>query len=295
MTQLVLWLLMASEVTVESKGCALETTVIQRLAALELSGGPDSVRLVGLLSCSGDVLEVRVDDPVTDKTLLRRLALSSLPSVGRERFIAIELTELVHASWSELLLPGPRAETSSPDVRAQAKETLPSRRFRVVLAGAAKTYVTRGVLQGGGSLRAQLQLLGPLGVSVDLSAEHGVTSVPHGTVALDSLSAGAFITGSVELMSPLLFTAGLGARAGGARLLGQPTDPAHFQGNSVSSALLGPAALLEVSAHFGHFELSVAAEGGVAVVRLEGLVDSAVATGLTGGWVTATLGVGVRL
>lgn len=54
------------------------------------------------------LLELRVEDPVTGKTLRRFVDLSETPPKARDRLLAVAIAELVTASWAELAVnPNP--------------------------------------------------------------------------------------------------------------------------------------------------------------------------------------------
>jgi hypothetical protein len=292
-TGLVWLLLAATPVEVSATGCAFAAEEVKRIASIELGRGPEAARVAAALSCEGDSLVVRVDDSVTQKVLERRLPLGALAPATRARYAALAIAELVEASWSELLLPVPPAPVE-PSLREAAVRALPSRRLRLGAVGTVRSFVTRGVLQGGAALRGEVGLAGVLGVAVEVGAAHGEVAVAHGRASADTLDGAAFVTAALE-WEPVLLGVGLGARLGGARLVGVPDDPTRYVGGTLSSGLVGPAARLEGAVRFGWFELSLGAEAGVAMLRLQGSVLGQPATGLTGAWVTGMVGAGVRL
>lgn len=100
----------AEPVKVHVEGCG-ETDLdeIERLVALDLAsvleerGGAafPPVRV----ECDGPRMRIVVRDPVTAKTLERDLPAPKPGEVGRERTIALAISQLFLTSWTELLLP----------------------------------------------------------------------------------------------------------------------------------------------------------------------------------------------
>lgn len=282
-----------------SQDCDFDVSILERLAGIELARGPAGVRVLAQLMCVDGAVEVRIDDPVTNKALARRTPLSVLPQNTRERFLALVIAELVEASWSELLLPAPRTQSSvAPSVLREAKTALPTRGVRLLAHAAMRSFVTRRVMLGGGGLKVHVSVLGALGVAAALDAEHGEVVVTAGRVGVDSFSGAGFATLAGD-WAMLRFTTGLGMRAGWARLVGSPEDHQRFRGDTISGVLAGPAVFAEASLPIelpiARVELSLSGEAGVAIWRLEGLLAGEPATGLTGPWLSGFLSIGVRL
>jgi hypothetical protein len=109
----------ATNVVVTTEGCGdLDATEVARVLDLELrsvtaeirTGPPLSVRL----QCRADRLSIAVEDPLTRKEL-RRDVPAPAPEPGRERIVALAVSELFSASWLELLTtPPPTEEVAVP-------------------------------------------------------------------------------------------------------------------------------------------------------------------------------------
>ncbi len=285
----------ATPVSVSMSGCAFVAEEVRRITELELIRGPPRPLPV-TLSCDARSLMVTVDDPVTGKTLSRSFPKSEVPERGGERYAAIAISELVEASWSELLLPSPElapAAKVTSEERSAAVETLPTRRVRLSAMANGRGYFNSGVVQWGGGVRAAVQLLGPFEVVADVLAESGRTTVTGGSVSADDVAGGLFAALRLELGRVGLLGA-LGGRIAGARLVGFPDDTATFEGRTVTGLLLGPAALGEVSVSLGAVVLSLAVESGVLLRGMEGRSDGSRVTGLWGGWLAGTFGIGWR-
>ncbi|MEM9490858.1 MAG: hypothetical protein AAGC55_17050, partial [Myxococcota bacterium] len=105
---------------------------IRRLLFIELGapGRPTSLRQGERtdavtrveLSCADQLIELRVHDPVTGKSLTRRIAPGKRR--GRERLLALAAVELVVASWIELTAtPAPVAIPAGPPADAMVRES----------------------------------------------------------------------------------------------------------------------------------------------------------------------------
>lgn len=296
MTALLVLVLAASTVDVSNDGCPLNSDKVRRLSEIELQRGPSDVRVLARLECKGTRFQVIVEDPLTNKTLLRALQVKDLTTNAPERFAALALVELVEASWSELLLP-PTASNAptvaAPEAKRAAVESLGRPRVRLGAHGSARVFTGTGLVMGGGGVHARVTLLGPFGIAVDLGAEHGETKTSAGLVVADSLSAAGFVVAHLQL-GRVLLGGGPGFRGGGARLVGTPVDATLVEGRTLSAVLAGPALLGEAALGLGRVDLSFTVEGGWALWNLQGRVDGQALTALANLWLTATLGVGVQ-
>jgi hypothetical protein len=295
MTLLFAAVLAATPVEVTVAGCSLDAARVRALAELELLRGPAEVRVVARLICTGPRFEVQVDDPLTNKVLVRSLKTSDLTTSAPERFAALALAELVEASWSELLLPTPTVgppPVTETSTRAVAQQ-LGRPRVRLGAVGGLRVLPGAALLLGGASGVAHVRLLGPLGLRVDVGAETGSVRTAVGRIVSTVVGAGGFVTAHAEL-GRLLLGGGAGVRAGAATLVGRPDVPTEVEGRTVSGALGGPAVLGEASLGLGPIDLSVLLEAGWAVWRLDARADGASVAAVGGPWVSAQLGAGVR-
>lgn len=108
-------------------GCGeLDERELRRLVAAELGAipveqrGPD-VTLVAV-HCGGLRVVIRVDDPLSKKTVERSFDTGPLDRRARARWIALAASELVLSSWVELdSNPTPRVQAEGPQVPAPVK------------------------------------------------------------------------------------------------------------------------------------------------------------------------------
>ncbi|MBL8917956.1 MAG: hypothetical protein JNJ54_03775 [Myxococcaceae bacterium] len=291
---LVAGLLLATPVEVVVTGCSLDAAKVRKLAELELHRGPD-VPLPARLVCAAERFEVQVDDPLTNKTLVRALKTSDLIAAAPERFAALALVELAEASWSELLLPAPSvAVAHAPEAATRAAvEQLNRPRVRLGARGTARLFPQGPLALVGGGLVAHVRLVGPLGVLAEAGVETGSMRTSVGRISVDVLGAAGFVVAHVEL-GRVLLGGGAGFRAGAARLVGVPDDPGVREGRTLAATLGGPALLADAGLGLGPVDLSLQVEAGWAVWRLGGLSDGAALVSVGGLWLTASLGAGVR-
>lgn len=295
MTPLLVLLLAAAPVEVSVDPCVgVSAAEVQRIALVELSSGHVStVPIRARLSCRERTVEVRVDDPVTRKALLREIDLTPLAESTRARYVALAIAELVAASWSELLLPKPRVAPAGPVAseaeRAAAVATLPTYRFKLLASATGRDFPKAGLILGGADLRLQYSAPGQVGLAFDFAAEHGAARAEAGTINVDTIGGAAFVTWSTP-QGLLGVTAGAGVRAAGARLVGVPFDTTHFTGASVAAALAGPCAMGQLAIGSPRASVTVGLEVGIPVLRLRGEVDGATVVRLEGPWISASVG-----
>lgn len=106
---------------VEARRCeGLSVAEVERLLALELTtvaetGGIAEALTIDL-DCRDDVIEIAVRDPVTRKRLAREIPAPSTGAAGRERMVALAISQLFVASWLELLMPADERPKPEPEV-----------------------------------------------------------------------------------------------------------------------------------------------------------------------------------
>lgn len=110
-------------ISVETDGCgeldANEIALVLELELEEQAGSWEEIQAPPVsLGCTGDSLRIAVSDPITGKQLERAIPQPALE--GRERSIALAISQLFLTSWLELLLPaerrGPMPELPAPQV-----------------------------------------------------------------------------------------------------------------------------------------------------------------------------------
>ena len=102
---------------------------IRRVVAVELGALVDdgndtnADRTHVTVACQDGAVALRVDDPITGKSLARTIELASTLPVARGRLVALAIVELVSASWTELELnPTPRVQPRGQRSSAAARD-----------------------------------------------------------------------------------------------------------------------------------------------------------------------------
>lgn len=106
---------------VEARQCqGLSTDEVERVLAIELTTvaetGGIAEPLTIELDCRGDEIAIAVRDPVTRKRLSREIPAPAPDAAGRERTVALAISQLFVASWLELLMPADQRAAPEPEV-----------------------------------------------------------------------------------------------------------------------------------------------------------------------------------
>jgi hypothetical protein len=255
------------------------------------------------VTCEGLRAEIRIDDPITGKTIGRVVDLATAAPVARPHLLALSIVELLAATWIELQSnPNPTSPPlgapPTPEARAAALAVVSSRsgarrRPRLLAAVAVQTSTADLQSIGGGLL-----LGGNLGVRfgwmADVGFQHGDRQVALGRVSADSATtAGALVVGPT--WDRIALRAGLGVRGGGAWLSGTPTDPAAV-GGAIRGFWWGPIAVLDGSLTLrGRIVLELTLEAGHVMLPVVATVQGADSVAIDGTWIRGGLGVGITL
>jgi hypothetical protein len=290
---------------------------IRRVVAIELgalltdagdagrSGAPTD-RTRATVTCDGAVVLLRVDDPLTGKSLSRTVDLGAAIPKARARLVALAVVELISASWTELdVNPQPRVPPSGPrpslaardaalaTVRAQTdrRDAAP---LRILAIAGGMKFFSGTALLGGGGLRASHDGQS-LGWSIDGQVHHGTSRVSLGEVSTDVVDVGAAVTAR-QTWSRWSLRLGAGARGGAARLSGSPDPSAGTQGKKFWAPWIGPLALGRVELVVtDRLVLDVGIEGGYVVSPVGGLVADRREVAVDGPWMAVDVGVGMYL
>ena len=275
---------------------------VRRIVGIELdaelaeAAGPDITR--ARAGCDGDLAQLRVDDPLTGKSLERSIDLAALDPKARSRLLALAIAELVSASWTELAIEPP-----VPPVNAQAspeaKEVVRKRveaaglrwpGTRLVAMGSARASPTRP--NWGGSLALIFEAGPRFGGEIDAAGFYGVTGTPIGSVVVTELGFGASLFAHAE-WTHFGGRVGLGVRGGPVWLTGVPYSPTAVTGGSVSGLWGGPFATAGLSVPLAsRFTLELAGELGFVTRPVVGLVSDAAPVSSDGPWGTVSAGIG---
>jgi hypothetical protein len=285
---------------------------IRRVVAVELGALLDTSdatadRTRVNVGCEGGAIVLRVDDPVTAKSLARTIAIAETPATARGRLIALAIVELVSASWTELELnPEPRVRASgprpSPGARDAALAAVLARSNRTRAAatrveldgGATKFFGGTGVLAGAG-VRVAGDAFAPLSWIGDFQAHHGTLTTHAGDVSTNILALGAAIAVR-RTWGAWSVNLGCGLRGGAAELAGVAMPGTTTQAGRFWAPWLGIGALGSVDLRLPHrFVVAATLEGGDVIVPVGGLVDGQRTVAIDGTWLAVEIGFGVFL
>jgi hypothetical protein len=291
----------APPVIVRSTDCAdLRNDELQRLLNLELArdpagGGADSLLL--RVRCLGDRIELRVVDPSTGQELQREIPAPPPGEPGRERIIALSVSELFSSAWLDLLVaPAPERVRPPPPEPEPAPESSPPpptaprpRRDGVLLSAGvhvrhAQAPVTTGALglgYGGWVHRNW-------GVFGRVTAEYGGRTTPLGSVHALALAIGPRASFRTGARKRVRFHASLGASLLYLRLRGH-TDRSDVRvgtAQALAADLRGSVGPI-VDLRRGWLEIGL--DGGFVVPGPRGRVSDRDPVRADGGWLGLAL------
>jgi hypothetical protein len=286
----------------------VEQAEVRRIVAIELRAlmaSRDSGEPITRVSvdCYNPLVEIRVEDPVTGKSLERRIDLSTSERSTRARLLALAVAELVSSSWTELVSnPEPSVLPAGPSAsegeRRAARQTVRARdelQHRPIVFGAAAT--SRLFLRGAGPMwggRAEVMPRLPFGaLTFDASFDRGATKTTLGEVSFTSASGGA---GWRALWSDRtwLLEAGGEVRVGALWLYGTPQSPEQASGQGGVAWTGGP--VFVVRSGFLPWErtqVTLGLELGYALFGVKGRVAGLPEVRLDGAWAGVSLGIGL--
>jgi len=262
------------------------------------------------VSCAAHMVRLRVDDPITGKSLTREVELDESDVASRSRLIALAVAELVDASWTELE-SNPRPEVPPAGARPPpaaveaARKVVQHRRprqvdedlgvTRMVVVVSRRAFFSESTAQWGGGMRLGRDQFTHVGWTADVLAEHGETEVSLGKVALDTLTLG----GSLYLFrrwSRVTFQLGAGLGLGAARLSGTPYASQYARAGSGVAPWGWPTAIAAIRLRpIGPLVVEASGELGYVVLPMNGNVAGRAEVTISGPWVGAQLGLGTTM
>lgn len=298
-------------IEVSTQDCeGLDAAEIARLLALELdevvpqmrSGPPLRIDL----ACAPPLLGIAISDPITDKRMAREVPLPP-EELGRERVVALAISQLFAASWLELLLPPTPPETRvtseprPPEVAIEAaRDTAaaavrqPQRTIAILVGGTVRARsLERSPSPWGGAeldVRPWFARAAPV---FRLGFEATSTRHAFGTVRMWMASVG--LGGAVRIPLPGRWSFGVVAVASAAlgRVRGVASRPDVPDGyTTAATAQLGAGFGPRVSAGAALFELDLGLGG--TLRQPVGLVEGGTLSTPGGLWAGGELRVGVE-
>jgi hypothetical protein len=189
------------------------------------------------VTCVGGDARIVVIDPLSRKTLDRRVALGTEDPRARGRLLGVAIAELVIASWTELATnPEPRVPSADPapppEALAAARQVararlielrerprrsddadVSHRAFRVAAVGSRRAFFAfDGALYGGG-IRVGQDVFHHIGWSADALLESGTLQPSFGAMKLTAGTLGGALF-LYQALGPLVVRGGAGVRFG---------------------------------------------------------------------------------
>ncbi len=266
------------------------------------------------LSCSEQGIELRLQDDVTRKSMVRVLDISRIEPASRTRLLALSVAEFVVASWVELRIadrpavepagpaPNPAAQQAAAGVARRHVVAEPEPGPRVDRSEPSAPWELFGVFRLEGwsgdpglmpvaALRVGQRPIG--NVAFTVGADFGATRM--------SVDLGQVDLGTTSVMGALLFVvrtpraelyAGGGGRFGFVHMSGVASD-ARVRGRSFVVPYGGALMLGRVAYHItGGLRLIAEIEGGIVTLPAEGRSGPRLVVDLSGAWLSAGAGVG---
>lgn len=282
----------------------LHTTIAEVSKPGPASGGsPDGLTRV-TARCREKLIELVVEDSITGKSLMRTVDVAAQAPKARTRLLALAITELVSASWTELETnptpavppagppPPPAAKAAARDV-VKARLPSPPPPLRIVALIDRRAFLAKTAWVTGLGVRvARDSAL--FGWSAEMVASQGTAKASLGEVAMDvvGVALAATVGARVGVFSG---RAAAGLRGGAARLSGVPRGD-DIEGRSVRGAWGGP--FLGASASMVPFKplvIEVSIESGYVVAPVHARVDGERQVSVAGVWIAGALAIGVTL
>jgi hypothetical protein len=241
----------------------------------------------------------------------RTIDLAATPAVGRARFVALAIAELVSLPPAPALPPpappstpappepspnppSPAPPTQAPAPPRVAPTEAPDAAWALEGFAHERSALATAFAAWGGGARVRHNLAPHLEWAVDARGDHGALGASLGSVAVTSASLGASF-GLRHLVERLTLRGALGLRAGIRALAGKPNDASLARGGSFVAASAGPA--IDAGAEIAldaSILMGIAGEAGLDLVPARGLVNGLREISIGGAWAGARLSLGVR-
>jgi hypothetical protein len=288
----------------------LRQSELERLLRLEMSamaseGASEGELESGVavqIECRDKDISVRITDSATGKFLERQLVAPAHDHPSRERIVALGASQLLLASWLELLLPEPPKEArpakKPPPSVAQARraakravvaETDKPRGGTGVAAGIAWRGSSDHVPMLGGGLYGNLAVTSHFSVGLDARYERGEIERNVGTVVATMAKLGAALGFRAWEAKPFRLDTRLEVAGCFVRLDGRPTTQSTL-GSPSEGAGVDTSLELAPGFTFGELSLGPTLAGGFLANGPTGVVVGEESTTLNGVW----FGVGLR-
>ncbi|MFO7178511.1 MAG: hypothetical protein DIU78_007435, partial [Pseudomonadota bacterium] len=297
----------------------LDEKEVRHLLAVELGAAPadrtgPSITFVGI-RCVGLEVVVRVEDPLTRKTVERSFDLGALERSVRARLVALAASELVLSSWAELETnPSPRVPPSGPEPAAPlrnaaravvrekvrpiaatpqpggwppssaspAERTSHDRFFRVLGIASMRSFFGSSNRLWGGGVRLSEERFAAISWTVDALVESGTVETDIRRYGLRTGTLGGWLL-FYQRSGPLIARLGAGLRAG---FVATTTGS---EGGATVAPWGWPLAATSLAVELpGRLAADFSGEVGYVVLPLPGAREAS----LRGSWFSVQIGIG---
>lgn len=288
---------------------AVDATDVRKIVELELHTTIQATGLTRVTArCRESLIDLTVEDSVTGKSLMRTVDIAAQAPKARARLLALAITELISASWTELETnPTPAVKPAGPPPPPAAQEAARGVvRARVPILGGAPSAPIRvlALLEQRGFFATKAWVTGLgvrvardsgfLGWSAEMVASQGTAAASLGEVAID-LASGALAVTISETWSVVSARGAAGARFGAARLSGVPRGD-DVESRSVRGPWGGPFLGGSITlAPFKPLIIEASLESGYVLAPVHARVDGERQVSIAGVWLAGALAVGVTL
>ncbi len=228
----------------EAQACpGVDGREVERLLAIELGALAPAGPINVALACTAGRLRMTARDPVLDRQLVRDVAIGP-PEEGRDRTIALLVSQLFLTSWAEEFLehPGPRPAATVATVTRVAPSPAPlSPTWELQVAAGVRLRDWAAPALGEQLSASAGRRAGPLRVLAVVGLEHGSADRSAGTAAWTIGELGGGLGWSSGRRGRLGLGAALLASAALAQVHGDPGSTATAGGTV--SGLLGQVSL----------------------------------------------------
>lgn len=294
-----------------TEGCTLDARELDRLVRLELSTvlTPEDTtsRYEVTVACAGDTTRLRITDPLTEKSLERRVVFSLRTAPEPERLVALAVAQVYRSSRLELLTRDapslPAGDAIRPPVSVPPQTAhAPQQRLAPAARGRAGALLLRGGVAArrlgvapfalpGVALEGRISPRPTLWLTLTVGAETATVTRATGQVAV--LGVPATLGLGVEPLSagPFSFFARVDLGVEYASFSGRRVAPGLVAGKVDGLGLLGSVgagAALRLRA----FRVELAPRLGLCTGTPEGRVSGDRAVGMNGAWAGGDLAAG---
>lgn len=290
----------AGEVSFTLAGCeGVRADEISRLLELEHSLSiaklPHRTMPRIAITCGPKETTIGVQDPLTEKSVMRSIPSPGKWGPGSERVLAIAASELVVASWMELLVSKKEARDDGQEMaaareairgalRARVNPRRPKRWSAEVALGGRARQLSRPFWLWRGQLRVARGIVKGWRFFVQASAESGRASRTTGSVDAMLFGGGVGAAFSAKLTRRLALDIEAAVGALYARLEGQPDD-LSVVGSKASGASGEATTSVGLTWKTRRLRLGLALEAGVTFPTVAGDVEGDREVLLSGPWV----------